>query len=299
MGRSFMDVFDRESIVGLNKNSKNNTKRKSNGSGHAADLAADFSEIQWYAKRAKAAYLAPEAIHRQFSNVVRIKTLDHIDVQYFVELHPQEKVLLISVRGTANLTNAKDDAEYLQSKNSKLDIYVHKGFDEDTAEIYADLKPYLLADHTIKVTGHSLGAAISTLLMMYLHEDGYKVGKSINFGQPKLTNRRGVERYESLPLTRIVDEEDVVPLVPPITLLNSIHGVYQHLGDEIILLADQYYVYLQEHEAERKSVGSFWKNIGHQSVEEHFMDNYLKNIEPKLEAAVAVDYAEREAYLHG
>ncbi len=88
----------------------------------------------------------------------------------------------------------------------------------------------------------------------------------MNFGQPKVTDKAGVKVYDFLPLTRVVDENDVVPLVPPITLFNSIHGIYEHLGDEVILLRDEYYVYLEKHDAARKSVGSFWENLGHESI---------------------------------
>ncbi|MEZ5632891.1 lipase family protein [Nitrosomonas sp.] len=71
---------------------------------------------------------------------------------------------IISVRGTANLKNIKEDAEYIQSKNNKLNIYVHKKFDEDAFKIYQDILPYLKKDYAVKLTGHSLGAAIAALL---------------------------------------------------------------------------------------------------------------------------------------
>ncbi|MBT4210367.1 MAG: hypothetical protein HOE18_00760 [Porticoccaceae bacterium] len=51
--------------------------------------------------------------------------------------------------------------------------------------MYENLKPPLLVDHQIKLAGHSLGAAISMLLMLYMHEDGFSVARSINLGQPK------------------------------------------------------------------------------------------------------------------
>jgi hypothetical protein len=151
--------------------------------------------------------------------------------------------------------------------------------------------PHLKPKVKIRLTGHSLGAAISTLLMMYLHNDGFEIEQSINFGQPKVTNKHGVEKYRFLPLTRVVDECDIVPLVPPITLLDSVHGVYAHLGDEIILLGNEYYHYLQEHNAERKSTGSFWRNIGHESVKDHFIANYISNISGKLDKSTEIPLA--------
>ena len=127
---------------------------------------SDFNEINWYAGRANTAYQTASEIQEKYPNTVHVSSLEKIDVQYFLETFPSEKVQVVSVRGTANLKNVEEDAEYLQSKNSNLDIYVHKGFDRDAAIVYDDLKPHLLVDHQIKLTGHSLGAAISTLLMM-------------------------------------------------------------------------------------------------------------------------------------
>jgi len=238
----------------------------------------DFNLISWFAQRADGAYKDEAFIRKHFPNTTRVAILKGIDVQYFVEYDERTNLQMVSVRGTANLKNAKEDAEYTESKNLKLGIYVHSGFDADANLLYQDIKPYLKKTAKISITGHSLGAAISTLLMMYLHQDNYDVGQSINFGQPKVTNKKGVIAFNFLPLTRVVDENDVIPLVPPITLFDSIHGVYEHLGDEVILLDNQQYRYLNEHDAERMSVGSFWHNLGHESIEDHYMANYLKRI---------------------
>lgn len=75
------------------------------------------------------------------------------------------------------------------------------------------------------------------------------------------------------------------------------HGIYEHLGSEVILLKGQYYVYLEKHDATRKSVGNFWKDLGRESIKEHFMDHYLENIEKKLEDSIQIPYGEREQYI--
>nr|WP_292955467.1 lipase family protein [Nitrosomonas sp.] len=203
----------------------------------------------------------------------------------------------MSVRGTANLKNIKEDAEYIQSKNNKLNIYVHKGFDEDAFKIYQDILPYLKKDYAVKLTDHSPGAAIAALLMIYLYEDGFDIDRLINFSQPKFTNKQGALRYHTLPLTRIVNENDVVPLLPPATLVNALHGSYKHMGDEVILLKGVEYIYLEQHQAETKKVEGFWDNIDHESVKEHFIANYLKNINSILAKAIQVPYSSREVYL--
>lgn len=174
---------------------------------------------------------------------------------------------------------------------------MHSGFDEDAFKIYNDILPYLKKDYPVYLTGHSLGAAIAALLMIYLHEDGYTIKKMINFGQPKFTNKSGVQRYHTLPLTRIVNENDLVPLLPPETLLSALHGIYKHMGDEVILLKEVEYIYLEQHQAGLQKVEGFWDNIDHESVQEHFIANYLTNIDSKLSDAIQVPYADREDYL--
>lgn len=257
----------------------------------------DFNSVRWYAERASAAYKTEDEIKASFPDTVRVNQNGKTKVQYFLEFDQDKKRQIISVRGTDNLKNIKEDVEYVKSKNKKLNIFVHKGFDEDTIKVYQDILPLLRKDYAVRLTGHSLGAAISTLLMIYLYEDGFEIEKSINFGQPKVTNKKGVQRYHFLPLTRVVNENDVVPLLPPVTLLSALHGIYKHMGDEVILLKGAEYIYLDQHQSSREKVEGFWENIDHESVKEHFMDNYLKNIDSKLTSAVQVPYADREVYL--
>ncbi|XOF33383.1 MAG: lipase family protein [Candidatus Electrothrix sp. YB6] len=258
----------------------------------------DFKQVLWFAERAHAAYKTEADIRKLLPKTVRvIPDVADTEVSYFLEQDDTTKQQLIAVRGTANLENAREDAEYVPSKNKHLGIYVHQGFDSDAVKIYNDVLPYLKKDYQTAVTGHSLGGAVAALLMMYLHEDGFPLVRSINFGQPKVTNSTGVKEYAFLPLTRVVDENDVVPQLPPVTLLDSLHGIYEHLGDEVVLLKDEFYAYLARHQAQEKSVASFWKNLGQEDIPDHFMASYLKNIQNKISHAVQVPYSERGKYL--
>ena len=256
----------------------------------------DFKEVDWFASRAEAAYQNDDAIRQAFPDTIHIGVLPHIDVKYFLESDAQNRRQIISVRGTSNLQNGLLDAEYVQSRENELGIYAHKGFLESTDAVYSDLKKRLNKDYDTYVTGHSLGAAIATLLMMHMQVDGYKLVKSYNFGQPKVTNSQGLKRYENLPVVRVVNAEDPVPLVPPITLISSVHGAYEHLGEEIVLLKKHYFSFLDRHDAERVSLGSFWKNLGHEKLDDHRMANYRASIADKFKLAMQIDYGERERY---
>ena len=258
--------------------------------------SVDFDRVLWHAKRASLAYSDEKAIRASLPNVVRVAELKD-SVQYFLETDAANRTQIIAVRGTANLKNAKEDAEYVPVKDKELGVYVHRGFDSTSKDVYNDVKPFLNKEFTIVCTGHSLGAAISTLLMIRLEIDGFKVGQSINFGQPKVTNKTGAAKYAKLPLLRVVDRKDLVPLCPPATLLDSIHGTYRHFGREVLLFNGKHYSYLEEHDAERFAASDFWSHIGEKSLKDHYMESYLANIEGKLKAgSLEVPYANRAKF---
>jgi predicted lipase len=259
--------------------------------------SVNFAQMQWFANRASVVYSTAEEIKSNFPLVTRVATVKGTKVQYFIELLDEKPAQVVAIRGTANLKNAIIDAEYLQSNNRKLGVFVHKGFDADTYLLYQDLLPHLDKSKEVILTGHSLGAAISTLLMMYLHEDGFKLGLSINFGQPKVTNKVGADKYANLPLLRVIDENDVVPLLPPSTLVDSVHGIYHHIGKETILLEGQYYVFQDQHLQRSTGSNSFWENLLDESVAAHFIKHYLHNIKSKLNDSKQIPFSERDAYI--
>lgn len=247
--------------------------------GEAPSVA--FDEVSWFAERALAAYQGEAYIRARFPNTTRVAVVEGADVQYFLERDEGSRRQTISIRGTANVENIVRDVEYVLAKDGALGIYAHRGFDLDARRVHQDLLPHLSRDYAVQVTGHSMGAAIAALLMIYLHEDGFTLASSMTFGQPKITNRQGVKRYGFLPLLRVVNEEDVIPLLPPTNLVHPVHGTYEHIGPELILEAGKGYAYLPEHDAERKSVGSLWRNLGRERVKDHAMVRYLENITAK------------------
>lgn len=258
-------------------------------------VKVDFENVNWYAKRAQLAYQSEDKIKQSLTQVIHIETLPKLDIQYFVEQLPNDRQL-ISVRGTANFTNLREDSEYVKIRNNQIHIYVHKGFDEGASTILNRVLPHLDKNQEILLTGHSLGAAISTLLMIYLHHEGFNIGPSVNFGQPKFTNQHGAEMYDFLPLTRVVNNKDLVPLVPAASLLGNFHGEYRHLGQEVILLGGPHFVYLDNHIVTEKDLSDVWNNLGDLSLKDHMMENYRTNIQDKFTKQVEVAYQDRHAY---
>jgi len=241
-----------------------------------------------------------DLIQRRFPNTRTITTLSDKGLKYMLEEDPKAGNQTLTIRGTDNLQNSLQDFEYAFTYNKELGIYAHKGFSDDAKAIFNQL----LSDNMISrskpiaITGHSLGGAIANLLLCYFHKNGYHVLPSTTFGQPKVTNAKGLEQYKEVNLTRVVYENDIIPFLPPTTLISSFRGPYQHMGSEVILLDDQYYCYLDEHDASRKSVNSFWKNTLHERLSDHAIPRYLKALEDKQLHPQEVPYEKRNDHIH-
>ena len=185
----------------------------------------------------------------------------------------------VAIRGTANKHNAIMDAQYIKVKDSELNIHVHKGFHDLAHAAKLAFAPKLIPGYKIKVTGHSLGGAAAAILGMYYKTEGKKLEKIITFGQPKVTNERGCKRFWDIPLVRVVDNKDIVPLVPPLTLISFIGGQYRHVGEEIILHEGGHWLWLSKHNANRVLVSGTWSNLLSESVDDHYMRNYIKRLD--------------------
>lgn len=257
----------------------------------------DFVELTAYASRSKAAYAGEAAIRKQYPATVRVSAPGKSDAQYFIERNDKAKVQYIAIRGTANRKNLIEDVEMRIREDLALAIPVHAGFDATARVLYADMKPYLKQDYTTYITGHSLGGALAVLLAIHMTEDGYKVDKIVTFGQPKFTTTDGVQKLGFLKLTRVVDENDMVPMLPPTTIVNRLYGVYEHAGPEIILLEGPRYVFLPTHDADRISIGEFGRSLNIADLKDHHMDNYLRRLSAKANGAVEVSYDSREKYV--
>ena len=200
------------------------------------------------------------------------------------------------MRGTADQKNFSEDLDITVRTDRQIDIPVDAGFDRAARAIYSDAKPYLQRNYKTYVTGHSLGGAVAALFTIYAIEDGFSVERVITFGQPRFTTAAGAQRLR-LPLIRVIDENDIVPMLPPATEADPEFGPYEHVGPEVILLQGQHYVYLPAHDATRIDVGEFWRSIGIADLPDHKIDHYVSRIADKINGAVEVTYNKRDKYV--
>lgn len=266
-------------------------------------------EVERAAIRCNYAYMIDDSIKDYYMPTnVFIKTIKETDIKYFIYYDHLLSRQHITIRGTASLKNAMTDGQYRKVYNEKLGIWVHKGFNEAAMSVYKDIvnSNRLEKKYLTTITGHSLGGAVAGIVYLMLYEDGLNLGMTYTFGQPMFTNKKGLRKYRCVNLLRFVNEKDMVPHVPPthyaLGLLASIalwrHGTYRHIGDEVLLLKDSNYVYLEYHYAEGVKINSFWRNVLRKevSLEDHHMPAYLKSLKNKNNVITEQKFKNRNKY---
>jgi len=238
-----------------------------------------WKEIQFAALLSKLSYDTVDAIQNRLGSTVWTVSLPKEQSRVILYSDHKNRTHWLAIRGTANTHNALMDAQYRKDKDKLLGIRLHKGFHGLARAAYEEFTPLLNPAYKIKVTGHSLGGAAAAILGMYYFEEGRPLESVITFGQPKVTNEEGCKKYWDMPLTRIVDNEDIVPLVPPLTIISAIGGQYRHVGEEVVLHPNGHWIWLSKHNANRVLISGTWSNLFHESVEDHYMKNYVAKID--------------------
>lgn len=264
----------------------------------------DWNNISWYAVLARHAYKTDEEIYAKYEQFDDIYINEINKIKYVVLRDDTRKTYYVSIRGTNNSHNASQDIDFFKDKSFRLGINIHTGFHR-TSEIIADDLLYRLdKTYTVTVTGHSLGGACALVVSWYLDYSGYIVNECITFGQPKVTDTDGTRKMRGkIKLTRVVNETDVVSLVPP---AGTHQKRYAHLGDMIKLLDYGKYCYLPEPDSLNFGFNSFWLFAAKESfsfysigkeLPDHYMDSYQENINKIIEDGEEVLWKDRLQYI--
>lgn len=120
-----------------------------------------------------------------------------------------------------------------------LPARVHDGFLADFDAINAQLVKAIKTIQAgrrlpIFITGHSLGAALATLCALEFERQKFPIAGVYTFGSPRVGNAAFCKIYDDClnDITfRIVNQNDIVPRVPP--LLNG----YRHCGNCVFLFS--------------------------------------------------------------
>jgi hypothetical protein len=138
---------------------------------------------------------------------------------------PSKTLAVVAFRGTdaSDPTDLGDDAKFFQTKWPQGGL-VHRGFAEALGQILPSLTEALAqVSGRILFTGHSLGAALATLLASIRRPDFL-----YTFGSPRVGDSEFVSTLNGLGNRRFVNCSDIVTRIPPESLLGGIK--YAHCG---------------------------------------------------------------------
>ncbi len=121
-------------------------------------------------------------------------------------------ITIIIIRGTANQSNLQSDIDVRLVRDDELGIYLHKGFRDASVSVMSNIEIGITINHTVYVTGHSLGGAIAQIIGMWLHERGHNV-QVFSYGSPKVSNQ--IMSSGQPTHWRVVRRSDPVPFTPP------------------------------------------------------------------------------------
>ncbi len=135
------------------------------------------------------------------------------------EVKQESGITIIVIRGTANESNILSDIDVRLVSDARTGIKLHKGFRDASITIMQILDDDHTIEHTVHVTGHSLGGAIAQIIGMWLHKRGKNV-QIFSYGSPKVSSQ--VLSGGQPTHWRVVRRSDPIPFTPP--------WPYQHTG---------------------------------------------------------------------
>jgi predicted lipase len=170
--------------------------------------------------------------------------MDGFELDYVIEKHGEkalmgvnddENTLFVSFRGSETILNWIDNLQVHKiSPYDDKSIEVSNGFFKAYSYLQSEIFDKLDAmknkynTNNLMITGHSLGAAIGTLLAYDIlttnKTSNYDIRYLITFGSPRIGNDKFVESFENYALThyRITHYYDMVPHLPQ-EFLNYLH----------------------------------------------------------------------------
>ena len=121
-------------------------------------------------------------------------------------------ISVIVIRGTSNESNIQSDIDVRLVEDELLGIYLHKGFRDAAVIVMQSLDNSYTIEHTVHITGHSLGGAVAQIIGMWFHRRGHNV-LIFSYGSPKISSQ---VLFNGQPTHwRVVRRSDPIPFTPP------------------------------------------------------------------------------------
>jgi len=178
------------------KHNKDDKKHNDLGSGDKSNLPVTLTSLIEHAEYCKAIYDSGG---------------DQKDEVAF-EVKQEGGISIIVIRGTANDANVLSDVDVRLVSDARTGIRLHKGFRDAAVTVMQIIDTTKTLEHTVHVTGHSLGGAVAQIIGMWLHKRGKNV-QIYSYGSPKVSDQ--VLSGGQPTHWRVVRRSDPIPFTPP------------------------------------------------------------------------------------
>jgi len=178
------------------KHNKDDKKHNELGSGDKSNLPVSLTSLIEHAELCKAIYDLGG---------------DQKDEVAF-EVKQENGISIIVIRGTANDANVLSDVDVRLVSDVRTGIKLHKGFRDASLGVMEIIDRDHTVEHTVHVTGHSLGGAVAQIIGMWLHKRGNNV-QIFSYGSPKVSSEVLPEGQPTH--WRVVRRSDPIPFTPP------------------------------------------------------------------------------------
>jgi len=200
---------------------------------------------------------------------LQVVYVDEAEINCIIE--NRSDIQWITFVGTRNIEThlASYDMEW-----SDLDAtYLHHGFLRLINFTWDKIYNILLQNKSkpVRLTGHSIGAAIACVFALRLVNHDFIVQECITFSQPKVTDEEGIvdafsKKLKDCKFLRVVNEGDCCVLLPPESVgFDSCLStrMYKHFGPELKFFKDRNrgIRYVPEHQVEEEQANLFWSQM--------------------------------------
>lgn len=162
------------------------------------------------------------------------------DTEGFIGYLPSDNSIYVTYRGSSSILNWISDLDAFKTPYSsypECNCQVHKGFytaeQKVIAGVISEVKRLrgIYPSSPIKVTGHSLGAALAQLTSMDLIKAGVPC-TVYNFGQPRVGDQAYAKfSTGKVDTWRVTHNKDIVPHVPVTTGMEFVHMCREEFED--------------------------------------------------------------------
>lgn len=237
-----------------------------------------FAERAWlFAKFSELAYLNPKLGIKAYKELgYTAKFVDYDGSQAYLLIN--ESDIVVVCRGTEP-SEFKDIAADLDARlvDSKMGGgRIHAGFRESSRDVLPYVIDFMIANrknHNIWCTGHSLGAAMATIISHHL--SAYSPVTLFTYGSPRVGDREYINLIKhSVQHYRFINNADIVTRVPG--------WPYKHFGDIIYMNHEGDVCKMTTAQIVKDRVKGLIKGLAVREINyftNHSISRYVKNLE--------------------